>query len=82
MIHLTLTFKKNVKNSLFRHFHNEKKINFVSKNKQNFRFFLNVGQLQKMQKSAKGLITFLCKVFVSPLIGKKLAQAKQGTGRN
>jgi len=53
-----------------------KKINFVLKNKQNFRFFLNVGQLQKMQKSAKGLISFLCKVYVSPLIGKKIGSGK------
>jgi len=45
-------------------------------------FFLNLGQLQKMQKSAKGLISFFCKVYVSPLIGKKLAQAKPGIGRN
>jgi len=59
-----------------------KKINFVSKNKQNLRFFLNVCQLQKMQKSAKGLISFFCKLYVSPLIGKKFAQAKPGIGRN
>jgi len=52
------------------------KINFVSKNKQNFRFFLNVGQLQKMQKSAKGLISFFCKVYVSPLIGKNIGSGK------
>jgi len=57
-----------------------KKINFVSKNKHNFRFFPNVGQLQKLQKSAKGLISFFCKVNVSPLIGKKLAGQNQALG--
>ena len=76
MIHLTLNFKKNTKILLFETFLYRKIIIFVSKNKQNFRFFLNMGQLKKMQKSAKGLISFFCQVYVSPLIGKKFGSGK------
>jgi hypothetical protein len=76
MIHLTLTLKKNVKNCLFRHFHTEKKSILCQKISKISDFFLNLGQLQKMQKSAKGLISFFCKVYVSPLIGKKIDSGK------
>jgi len=65
MIHLTLTFKKNVKNGLFRHFHTEKN-QFCVKKLAKFQIFSEYGSITKNAKECKGSdIIFLLGICVT-----------------
>jgi len=82
MIHLTLAFKKNVKNCLFRHFHTAKK-SILCQKISKISVFSEYGSITKNAKECKGSnIIFLLGICVTFNRKKNLAQAKPGIGRN